>query len=170
MKPNLRFNIKDICSIACRYEYAESDTELNELKPVVNRRGCLEKADLKKIASWKAPRSAGNVLKNNDEYVREITRFALNAGNERARIESLTILDGVGWPTASVILHFFHKAPYPILDYRALWSVSMDVPTQYKFGFWWTYVKYCRQIASDADVDMRLLDTALWQYSKDNQP
>jgi len=86
-------------------------------------------------------------------------------GIERARIESLTVLDGVGWPTASVILHFFHKDLYPILDYRAQWSVSMDMPIQYKFGFWWTCVEYCREIASKADVNMRTLDKALWQYS-----
>ena len=33
----------------------------------------------------------------------------LNEKEERLRIEILTLLDGVGWPTASVILHFYHK-------------------------------------------------------------
>jgi len=71
---------------------------------------------------------SGHVEDNPEEYVKEITAFALGATTERSRIEVLTNLDGVRWPTASVILHFFHKEPYPIMDFRALWSVSLDVP------------------------------------------
>ena len=81
----------------------------------------------------------------------------------------LTCLTGVSWPTASVILHFFHPDPYPIMDFRALWSVSLKVPAQYTFEFWWEYVKFCRGIASRSRVDMRTLDRALWQYSKERQ-
>ena len=99
----------------------------------------------------------------------EITSFALAAQCERSRIESLTLLDGVGWPMASVILHVFHADPYPILDYRALWSVSLPVPAPYSFAFWQRYVAFCRDIATTAGVDMRALDRALWQYSKENQ-
>ena len=81
----------------------------------------------------------------------------------------LTLLDGVRWPTASVVLHFFHKDRYPIVDFRAPWSMSMDVPNQYSFDFWWKYAGYCRVMADRAHLDMRQLDQALWQYSKENQ-
>jgi len=104
-----------------------------------------------------------------EEYVKEITEFVFKATTERARIEILTILDGVRWPTASVILHFFHRAPYPIMDFRALWSVSLLVPAQYSFAFWWTYVQFCRDLSTRTGLDMRTLDRALWQYSKENQ-
>jgi hypothetical protein len=106
---------------------------------------------------------------NTPEYVQEITGIALQAKEERVRIEVLTLLDGVGWPTASVILHFFHKDPYPILDFRALWSLSLKVPNEYDFTFWWTYVECCRQLASECGLTMRRLDQALWQYSKEKQ-
>ena len=108
-------------------------------------------------------------MKNTNDYVSDITRFAFGTDCERARIESLTLLDGIGWPTASAILHLLHPDPYPILDFRALWSVSIDVPSKYSFGFWWSYVEFCRDLAADAHVDMRTLDRALWQYSKENQ-
>ncbi len=169
MTPELRFKTENIRSIASRYAYGESDNGLQGLKGKVKKQGCLSQSDLQKVAKWKAPRSAGHVNTNQEEFVREITRFALNTENERARIEGLTVLDGVGWPTATVILHFFHKDQYPILDYRAPWSVSLELPKQYSFGFWWTYVEYCRETASEAGVDMRTLDMALWQYSKENQ-
>jgi len=98
------------------------------LKPAVNKRGHLTKNELAAVAYWKAPRSSGHAQKNSEDYVSEITGFALRTNSERARFESLTILDGVSWPTASVILHLFHRDPYPILDYRALWSVSLKYP------------------------------------------
>ena len=170
ISPSLRFGQCDICGIASRYEYSGGDESLLTLGPEVKKRGHLSLVELQQVAKWKAARSAGHVRKNTEEYVAEITGFALAAKCERSRIESLTLLDGVGWPMASVILHVFHTDPYPILDYRALWSVSLEVPAQYSFEFWWRYVEFCRELAETAGVDMRELDRALWQYSKENQP
>jgi len=161
MKPTLRFPLNDIEKIADRNEYSISDTDLMQLASEILRRGYLTKNELQKVAFWKAPRSAGHAENNDDVYVTEVTRFAFAAECERARIQSLTLLDGVSWPTASVILHLFHRDPYPILDFRALWSVSLEVPAQYAFSFWWTYVEFCRELATTAGVDMRTLDRAL---------
>ena len=169
MAPRLRFGTNEIGPIAQRYEYPPSETELIEIRPEILGRGHLTKGELAKLAYWKAPRSAGHVRKNTDDYVREITRFALSATSERGRIQVLTNLDGVSWPTASVVLHFFHRDPYPIMDFRALWSVSLDVPNQYTFGFWWEYVQLCRDLVDRNGIEMRTLDRALWQYSKENQ-
>ena len=169
MTPALRFKMSEIGSLARRYQYSNKETDPVTLKLEVNKRGHLTKDELAAIAYWKAPRSSKHALKNSEEYVSEITGFAFRTNSERARIESLTILDGVSWPTASVILHFFHRDPYPILDYRALWSVSFENPNQYTFSFWWSYVEFCRSLAINAKVDMRTLDQALWQYSKENQ-
>ncbi len=165
----LRFKESEIRQIAKRYAYPYEETKLLNLRKVVLSKGYLSKAQLSLIAKWKAPRSSGHVLKNSNKYVKEITAFAFKARDERSRIETLTILDGVSWPTASVILHLFHNEKYPILDFRALWSVSMKVPTQYSFPFWWPYVEFCRDIAKRSNVKMRTLDRAMWQYSKKNQ-
>ena len=170
MRPLLRFQRDAIGDFAGRYDYPSSETALVKLKAQVLRRGHLTKTELKRVAYWKAPRSARHAWKNSGDYVAEITSFSFRTKCERARIQSLTLLDGVGWPTASVILHLFHGDPYPILDFRALWSVSLEVPTQYTFGFWRHYVQFCRKLARSARVDMRTLDRALWQYSKENQP
>ncbi|MEO2054550.1 MAG: hypothetical protein ABGX83_04490 [Nitrospira sp.] len=121
------------------------------------------------VAKWKAPRSAGHVEKNTNGYIKDVTAFAFSTNNERSRIESLTILDGVSWPTASVLLHLFHADPYPILDFRALWSANLDVPKQYSYLFWKPYISFCREIAKRNKVSMRVLDRAMWQYSKENQ-
>jgi hypothetical protein len=81
----------------------------------------------------------------------------------------LQILKGVSWPVASVILHFGKKDLYPILDYRALWSVGIKKPNVYNFELWISYVKYCRKLAKELNISMRTLDKALWQYSKERQ-
>jgi hypothetical protein len=167
--PTLRFNLADIEGIAQRYPIPVREDDLMGLRAKILQRGCLTKGELQEVAYWKAPRSAGHAGKNSDGYVVEVTQCAFEAGCERTRIEVLTLLDGVSWPTASVILHLFHRAPYPILDFRALWSISLDVPPQYSFGFWWSYVEFCRKTAEETGVDMRTLDRALWQYSKENQ-
>ncbi|MEX0779804.1 MAG: hypothetical protein WD491_10830 [Balneolales bacterium] len=140
-----------------------------DLRKDVQQAGFLTKEQLKLLALWKSPRSAGHIEKNREAYIKEITMFSLSATDERSIIETLTLLDGVGWPTASVILHLFHKDPYPILDFRALWSVEAKLPSSYAFSFWWDYVRICRAMALRNGVDMRTLDRALWQYSKENQ-
>ncbi len=165
----LRFSEYEIQSWAQKYEYPREEISLMEIRPTVQKAGYLTKEQLKLLARWKAPRSAGHVEKNDEEYVKEITSWSFFARQERSRIEVLTILNGVQWPSASVILHLFHKDKYPILDFRALWSVEVDVPTQYSFSFWRKYVKFCRGIAQRNSIDMRTLDRALWQYSKEKQ-
>ena len=169
MNPKLRLPKPDLSFFAARYQYPIQETTVLGLVETVAKRGWMTKDDLRMVAQRKAPRSAGHVKNNSEEYVKEISAFALTATTERSRIEVLTNLDGVRWPTASVILHFFHKEPYPIMDFRALWSVSLDVPAQYSFGFWWPYVEFCRHLSKDTGLDMRTLDRALWQYSKEKQ-
>ena len=165
----LRFSETEIQSWAKKYEYPREEESLIKIRESVQRNGYLTKEQLKKVAHWKTPRSSGHVEKNEPNYVKEVTSWSFSSSGERSRIEVLTILDGVQWPTASVILHLFHKEKYPILDFRALWSVGVDAPAQYSFKFWWQYVQFCRSITERNSLDMRALDRALWQYSKENQ-
>lgn len=169
MSSKLRFKGSQISEYASRYNYVIGEDDLIDFQPGIQKKGYLTKAELYRVAYWKAPRSSGHANRNADEYVREITGFALRAKNERARVEALTLLTGVSMPTASVILHFFHRDPYPIIDYRALWSLCFNVKPPYSFDTWWQYVTMCRKIALTNGVDMRTLDRALWQYSKENQ-
>lgn len=165
----LRFSESEIQAWAEKYDYPQDETSLMRLRPAIQDAGFLTKEQLRLVARWKAPRSAGHIERNDEPYVKEITSWAFSANEQRSRIEVLTLLDGVLWPSASVILHLFHAEPYPILDFRALWSVGLDVPEQYSFSFWWEYVKFCRAVAQRNSVEMRTLDRALWQFSKEKQ-
>jgi hypothetical protein len=172
MKANLfalRFPAKEITHWASRYSYL-SDAELeNGIAPAVQGRGYFTKSEFLALCKWKTPRTQSRCAENEETFVNEVTRTALTAPNERLRIEVLTLLRGVDWPTASVILHFGFKDQYPILDFRALWSLGIKKAPYRDFAFWASYTDYCRKLARKAGVSMRILDRALWQYSKEHQ-
>jgi hypothetical protein len=101
--------------------------------------------------------------------VREVTRIALETTIEKLKVRVLLLLAGVSWPTASVILHFCDRGRYPILDFRALWSVGVARAPSYTFSLWWEYTCFVRNISDRTGLPMRTIDRALWQYSKERQ-
>jgi hypothetical protein len=165
----LRFEMSAVEHWAGRYSYGRDETDLIGFRESVWTDRGFGKEILRQVAEWKSPRSAGHVERNSEQFIREVTGFAFSAREERSRIETLTLLDGVSWPTASVILHLFHTDPYPILDFRALWSLGSEPPNQYDFDFWWHYVEHCRPLYKECGHDQRKFDRAVWQFSKENQ-
>ena len=163
----IKFPFKQIPYWANSFGYPISDDQIIKMIPIVKNKGFLTKSQLFKVCHWKSPRSSGHTKKNSVAFIKEITSIALSTQEERTKIEVLTLLTGVNWPSASVILHFFHNDLYPILDFRALWSLGIEkIPNLYTFEFWWKYVSYCRKLSLKYNIDMRTLDKALWQYSK----
>jgi thermostable 8-oxoguanine DNA glycosylase len=152
------------------YDLEELENEVqNEIVPVVKNRGYCTKSEFLKICKWKTRRTQSRCNKNDESFIKEVTRIAFSAKNEKIRIEILTLLEGVNYPTASVFLHFCHQDPYPILDFRALWSLNINNKVNYDFKFWIHYTQYCRDLAVKHNLTMRELDKALWYYSKINE-
>ena len=147
------------------------EEKLIEIEPTVKQRRYLNRDELKILVEWKSKRRYELVKDNNDGDIKYITKCAFRVKDERARIEVLTCLRGVAFPIASAILHFFHEDPYPILDFRAPWSIGFyEKEIKYSFKFWERYMKRCRKLASDNGIEcMRTLDRALWQYSYKKQ-
>jgi hypothetical protein len=164
----LRFKAREVHALARRYRYS-AERPLVAIGRRARARGHLTAQELRTIARWKTPRSAPRVARNSDDFVRALTAVMLSTKSERLRVEVLTLLQGVNWPTASVILHFVHPDRYPILDVRALWSMGFSRPPVYNFEFWAEYVAFTRREARRLKVGMRELDRALWQYSKERQ-
>lgn len=168
-KFRLRFDNKQLEIISKRYEYQNEDVIINEVMPRVSKNGYLTKRDFLLITYWKTSRTRKHCQNNDPEFIKEITSISFSSKNERLKIEILTLLNGVSWPTASAILHFVTNFKYPILDFRALWSLNKKVPARYDFDIWWAYTLYCRKLANSNKITMRTLDKALWQFSKENQ-
>lgn len=172
----LRFSPKHLATLSEGYKSGLRSRDRNltdqitqSVFPRYAECGFLSKEDFVTVCAWKTPRSRPRCESNDDELVREISSLVRTVESERLRIEMWTLLSGVKWPTASVFLHFAFPNQYPILDFRALWSLTEDVPNQYDFAFWWRYTLFCRELATTHGVSMRALDQALWQYSKLHQ-
>ncbi len=169
MKFKLQFRKNKIKELAAQYSYEKEHYIIDTLSPRIKSNGYLTKRDFLVVLEWKTPRTKSRCQQNDPGFIKEITRIALSSNNERLKIEILTLLHGVDWPSASVILHFGDKKKYPILDFRALWSLGFEEPPKYNFEFWWEYTLFCRNLAKEFKMSMRDLDRALWQYSKENQ-
>jgi hypothetical protein len=167
----LRFPPGDAVKWAARYDYTAGDAVPLALAPHAQKRGHLTKAEFLAFTRWKTPRTQKRCAVNSAKFIRAVTAASLSTSDERLRIEVLTLLSGVRWPTASVILHYCAREQYPILDFRALWSLSCPVPEKgYDFALWWAYCEFTRHLAKQLQLSMRELDRALWQYSKERQP
>ena len=155
--------------------YYESKYDADYDKPIkcrvdnVKDWGYLKMPDLLALSIWKAKeRNTHNIEKNSDSVVEEMTKLSLAAETEEDRINYLCRLHGVRLPVASAILHWFHNDDYPIYSDRALETVEVEKKTNTPpFDEWMRYVSFCRRIAKENEIDMRTLDRALWQYSKE---
>lgn len=165
----LRFPVSSVERWAARFSDASESFIEAEVAPAVRRQGYLTREQFLGIAEWKTARSRPRCERNEEEFVREVTRASLATTDERFKIHALRLLEGVEWPTASVILHFCDRGRYPILDVRALWSSGLDGSPSHSFRLWTRYTEFLRGVADRAGVSMRTLDKALWQYSKERQ-
>ena len=173
MKMKLRFPESEIGYWANRYterQKAEDrikEQELINLKSEVLRRGYLTKDELYELARWKSTRRAKLTLENTNLFIKDIMQSAFAAEDHWAKLLILTLLRGIGEPTASAILHLYDEGQYPLLDIHALWSVGLSWTARNSYPFWLKYIEFCRDIANRNGVSMRELDRALWKFSSD---
>ena len=166
----LRISESQISRWAERYSYTASDGRLRELvRPAVVARGFLKRQEFLEISEWKTQRTKPRCAQNDAFTIRTVTRAAFSMTDEPLKMDLLRTLAGVEWPTASTLLHFCDRRSYPILDYRALWSLGYSKPPYYTMQFWVQYLAFTRDLARRLKVDIRTLDRALWQYSKERQ-
>lgn len=152
-----------------RYKGTNDEIVENEMKRWLESNRYLDRERFIKIGLWKSKRPKKKYESNDDLMVKEITRFSLMTKSEEARIRSLLVLNGVSYPVASVILHFAFPDKYTILDFRAIWSLGWDQPKYYTFNFWKKYCDEIKEISKMMGENIRTIDKALWEYSKENQ-
>jgi hypothetical protein len=163
----LQFPIERVPEYAARFP-AEDDGEALAIGLNARKRGHYTLEEFREVCRWKTPRSAPLVARNTAEAVVSLTGVALSeTSSERERIDALRSLRGVGWPTASVLLHLAYPDRYPILDKRVVHALGVRAPVTYSFRFWEAFIGAWRDLAKQAGVDGRTFDQALWQWSKE---
>jgi hypothetical protein len=165
----LRIPPGEIHAWAARYGEDYDDRDAERIGAAARSAHHLSRDQFLSLAEWKTKRTKSRCGKNSEEYVRQVTGSALTADEPRFKIEALRLLDGVDWATASVILHFCDGADWPIIDFRAFWSLGQPAPNKCSYSIWQAYTTYTRSLARDLKVSMRTLDRALWAYSKAKQ-
>jgi hypothetical protein len=163
----LQFPPAEIPALAARFGDSDDEPYLRA-GAAARARGRYTRGELLLLCGWKTPRSRPRVAANSPRRIARATAAALDEqAEDAARIEALLTLDGVGVPTASVLLHFAYPAAYPILDVRALESLGVNGRSVYPVSFWLAYLAVCRDLAMRHGVSLRTLDKALWQHSKE---
>jgi hypothetical protein len=168
MQPALRIPTNEIRTYSNLYDH-DAELKLDHVSEAAKKQCFITRSQLHEIALWKSNRRADLVNENEESFVKEITKFAFQAIHEYSKISSLVLLSGVQYPTASVILHFCVDDTYPILDFRAIWSLGLNKPTVYTPEYWVKYTNICRSLAKMHSLTVREFDMALWQYSKEHQ-
>ena len=172
-----------LCANRPEHYQLELKLTAQDLVDQVQQQGYLDRELLIEVAKWLVREALWEqntcyIKKNceNDVDVTEITEAALKTQDERVRWKVLTNkkvekpLYGVGPPTASAILHLFHKERYPMnTSYARQAFCGLENENYSSFDFWQRYVVSCRDIADRNKVCMRTLDRAKWMYSEKNQ-
>lgn len=149
------------------YKQKSKKTE-DRMKSLLKNQRYLTRKNLITIGDWKAPRARRHYSNNRNHKVRKISKFSFSTRDEKARIESLDSLRGVGYPMASTILHFAFPYRYPIMDFRVIRSLGLKQPSTYKFDFWKGYCKKIQAISKKYSLPIRTVDKALWKYDELN--
>ncbi len=163
----LQFDPGEIAPLAARFPVTD-DGPAAAAGAAAHAQGHYTREQFLLVCAWKTPRSRPRVAANDEAAVRAATGRALAAVDERARMEALLALAGVGVPTASTLLYFAAPDRYPILDVRALESLGeRGTRSAYPVAYWLEYLAACRALALRHGVDLRTLDKALWQHSRE---
>jgi hypothetical protein len=160
----LQFDPAEIPALAARFPPTD-DVPAAAAGAAARAQGFYTREQFLVVCAWKTPRSRPRVAANAEDAVRAATGTALSTRDERARMDALLSLGGVGVPTASTLLYHAEPDRYPILDVRALASLGQRGRSTYPVAYWLEYLDACRALARRHGVDLRTLDKALWQHS-----
>jgi hypothetical protein len=164
----LQFEPSQIEPLAARYPVEDDHSALDAGVRIA--KGDYTRANLEIIFRWKTGgRGVSRLDRNAALEVEEALRLAAAARMERTAIAVLCGLFGVNVPVASAVLTAINPMCYTIIDFRALESLCV---TDYSatIDFYLSYLSHCRLLADRHSVSLRLLDRALWQWSKEKLP
>jgi hypothetical protein len=163
----LQFDQSEITGLAARYG-PEQDDEAFEAGSNI-RDGNYSRENLKVIVRWKSARKIAFIDDNTDVEIARALRFATDPRtSEKSAVETLDKLHGVGVPMASAILTTVHPDKYTVIDVRALEALGVTNWPNDSIDYYVSYLRRCRELAHTHRVDLRTLDRALWQWSKEH--
>jgi len=136
----------------------------------------LTKEDFEEILEWKLGgqywRSEKIRKKNTGELIELITKTAFEITHEdkdfetELRINTLTLLKGVGIPVASSILALCVPEKYAVIDYRNWEQLFGERKTSYTIKNYLDYLKEIKKLSEKFGFTCQEIDSAIWQSYK----
>lgn len=141
---------------------------LEEVGPAVATRGYYVRSEFLRVGRWKSPRSITYLEHNTDDDIEYVTRSAL-AAPERLQHRFLDVLSGVGVKMASALLMIPAPERFTVCDFRAIETLGRpgELDTGFNPDDYLSYLRLCRALANRVGTNLRTLDRALWQWSKE---
>jgi hypothetical protein len=136
----------------------------------IRDRGWFSRAEFLEMCRWKSPRALGHCRRNSSARIRDVSFAVLATRSERARIELLTRLHGVGVPMASAILTLIDPQRYGVLDIR-VWQLLFKIKSVetnprgrgFTVDHWDDYLARLRAHARALRVPVRAVEYTLFR-------
>jgi hypothetical protein len=163
---SLQFDSAEIRKLSDSYRFEDEAYALKAGKRI--SQGEYARAHLETIYRWKTRgRGISRLEKNTDEEIADVLALAAKAKTERSAVAVLCGLTGIDIPVASAVLTAMNPERYTVVDFRALESLGVTPRPVLTVGYYLAYLDKCRELAKQHRVSLRVLDRALWQWSKD---
>ena len=132
---SLQFPPSKVAEYAEAYTYAD-DAEVGAAGRRIAVGECTRE-NLAIIFEWKTKgRGRSRLARNSTSEIALALRTAAAAKDERAAVEALTSLSGIGVPVASAILAAIDPRAYTIIDFRALHALGVRLSAPPSIGFY----------------------------------
>jgi hypothetical protein len=182
---SLALDVDLLCQRARQYQYnygtwtllGDNDPRFLHTGDEIRARGFVRADELYEIARWKSPRRAGLVRENPSHIVEKVTRLALSLKDEHPAYAAhlLTVLRGIGLPTASTVLTVADPQHFGIIDIRAWTALNRWRPEvfskkeqgTFSRGEFMRYLTTIRALAQESGLSCREVDMALWQKGEE---
>ena len=142
------------------------DARLEEIGRQVRQPGYYNQEDLLEVGRWKARgRTQSRLKANKDAEIRDITRMALQAEMPyQHRI--LTLLKGVGVPTASALLMVWDQDRHTVIDTNAVAALRAHDEIGPDDPAYPGYPEVCQEIHRRCKRPLRKVDRALYEWGR----
>jgi hypothetical protein len=162
----IQFDPAEIQSLSQRYQY-EEDTGALAAGARISQQKKYTRNNLETIYKWKTRgRGISRIAANTDAEIADALRLAVAARTERSALAVLLGLVGIAIPVASAVLTVINPKRYTIIDVRALEALGAK-PRIITVGYYLAYLRFCCALALKQQVSLRVLDRALWQWSRE---
>ena len=159
------------------YQSQSSRKVEEELRAKFVSNPVMTKKDLQTIIDWKyqdLPSRKNRMLKlineYDDRFIQDLSKLVFKHEKDELRLELLTVINGVGPATCSVILSFYNPWKYGILDIHA-WrelfqereSKTLFSNNRYAIGFF----EKLREISKQTGLSCRDIEKAYFKKNYD---